>query len=743
MSETYLRSAFKNWISTPGKASDKPIPPAQVDMYVNALKFSSTKLIGAKLQTTDLFSCVTIDDFESAHKIIRSSTNFDFVNSSSNGAFSEALDYYSLFLEDITKPVCWIFNADPKIYDIIPAVQELSTITWRVEQREKMIKANDRVYLWLPGIDGGIVAAGTLLSNPEQKDPLRNDPYVIEGDLIFDQFLGVDIRIDKRFTNPIIGQHFLKDDEQAKTLEVIQFPGAAHYLLSPVQESAIERIIEKGEFLPKEKTPAKKKTGSTQSAEAKEKPDSTKVETIKAESTQDVCPVEVSARRKKHWVFAPYNALQNWDLFYSNSFIGIGLDAIGDLENFTSKEAIKNALRAKYGQKHGFKQEGHIAWQFSKEMQVGDIVYYSHDGQTILGRGIVKSDYIFDRNRKQIKNTRQVTWTSKGEWTIPADIVTRTLTEISNFRTCCREIEEMILGLFEQPLSKDLSEPCSTGYTKEDFLKDAFMDEDVYNDLSSLLLSKKNVILTGVPGVGKTFLAERLAYSIMGKIDPDRIKFIQFHRAYNYDNFVMGYAQTDSGRKLKTGVFYDFCKEAEPDDRKYFLIIDDIGRGDISSIFGDLLNLIGSDFRNKELRLLYRDEYFSVPDNVYIIATMSTASGTDFMTDYSLRRRFAFFHIDPAFSTKSFAAYKKEVANKKMDKLVKVITDLNKAILESHPEFESFLIGHGYFSDPDSITDERIVQIAKYEIIPLIQTYFCDQPDLVKLWTGKINTAVR
>lgn len=739
MSETYLRSAFKNWMSTPGKATDKPIPPTLVDKYVNALKFSSTKLIGAKLQTTDLFSCVTTEEFSHAHKTIRESTNFDFVDSTTNGAFSEALDYYALFLEDITKPVCWIFNADPKTYDIIPAVQELSVIIWRVEQREKMIKANDRVYLWLPGMDGGIVATGTLISNPEQKEPLRNDPYVIEGDLIFDQFLGVDIRIDKRFTNPIIGQHLLQSDEQAKTLEVLQFPGAAHYLITPVQESAIERIIEKGDFLSKEKKTSAKKMTTSKSNDSTKTPEH--VEQV--ESTQDVCPADISPRKKRYWVFAPYNALQNWDLFYSNSFIGIGLDAIGDLENYSNKDTVKNALRAKYGKNRGFKQEGHIAWQFSKEMQVGDIVYYSYDGKTILGRGIVKSDYIFDRNRKQLKNTRQITWTSKGEWTIPADIVTRTLTDISHFRTCCREIEEMILGLFEQPLSEDLSEPCLANYSKDDFLKDAFMDESVYDDLSNLLLSKKNIILTGVPGVGKTFLAERLAYSIMGKIDPDRIKFIQFHRAYNYDNFVMGYTQSEKKPKLKTGVFYDFCKEAEPDDRKYFLIIDDIGRGDISSIFGDLLNLIGSDFRNKELRLLYRDEYFSVPDNVYIIATMSTASGTDFMTDYSLRRRFAFFHIDPAFNTKSFMAFKKDVANKKMDKLVKVITDLNKAILDAHPDYSSFLIGHGYFCDRDSITDDRIVQIAKYEIIPLIQTYFADQPDLVKTWTGKINTAIR
>jgi len=244
MSETYLRSAFKNWITAAEKSGLEPIASPRIDAYVNALKFSTTKIIGAKLPTTDLFLYVTIEEFQSARKIIEHSQNFAFVNETSDGVFGEALDLYSRFLEDITKPVCWIFSSNPKVYDIIPAVQELSIITWRVEQRDKMIKKNDRVYLWLPGVDGGIVASGTIISSPEERDPLRGDPYVVDENLFFEAFLGVDIKIDRRFTNPIISANMLLKNEITKTLEILVFPGSYHYYVMPEQEAAIECVIE-------------------------------------------------------------------------------------------------------------------------------------------------------------------------------------------------------------------------------------------------------------------------------------------------------------------------------------------------------------------------------------------------------------------------------------------------------------------------------------------------------------------
>ncbi len=126
--------------------------------------------------------------------------------------------------------------------------------------------------------------------------------------------------------------------------------------------------------------------------------------------------------------------------------------------------------------------------------------------------------------------------------------------------------------------------------------------------------------------MGKTFAAKRLAYSMMGVKDPNRVMMVQFHQSYSYEDFIMGFRPAENGFELKRGAFYNFCKRAEIDSEKeYFFIIDEINRGNMSKIFGELFMLIESDKRGVELQLLYSDEKFSVPRNVYIIGMMNTA----------------------------------------------------------------------------------------------------------------------
>lgn len=722
MSDTYLRSAFKNWISMPGKASAEVIPNDRIDAYVNALKFSSTKLIGAKVKSTDLFSFVTTEEFAEAKSIIEGAPNFSHIDKAGNGAFADALAYYEKFLEEITLPVCWLFTSNPKMYDIIPAVQELATITWRLDQKDRAVKKNDKVYIWVPGVDGGIVAFGTILSHPEEKDPLRNDPYVIESDLFFERFTGVDIRLDRRFTNPLVSRDLLLGDDQARSLEVLTFPGAATYPVSMEQESAIEKLIDGGYF-------------SNILASASEK----------GEETADICTTSAGKclHARRYWIFTPAESSKSWEDFYTHGYIALGLDALGDLKQYSSKDALKQMMKAKFGAGRNYKHLGNVAWQFAEDMHVGDIVYFGSGTQKLLGRGIVKSDYTYDTGRKVQRNVRTIAWTNKGEWMPESRVTRRVLSDITPFAEYCRELEEMVVGPFDSGIADDIDAPSFPPYSKEDFLADAFMEETDYDSLRELLLHKKNIVLTGAPGVGKTFLAERLAYSIMGEKDSDRIKMIQFHSGYNYDNFVMGYRRTSAGDILTTGVFYNFCKEAQPDDKEYFFIIDDIGRGNLSDIFGDLITLLDSDRRGHELRLLYRDEQFYIPENVYIIATMNTSSENASLTDYSLRRRFAFFEVNPAFESPSFIKYKSNIGSKKMDRLVKVITDLNKAISLDAAGNRGFLVGHSYFCEILPIDDSRLDFIAKYELLPLIHTYFAAQPEQDKLWTTKINTAIK
>ena len=743
MSETYLRSAFKNWITAAEKSGLEPIASPRIDAYVNALKFSSTKIIGAKLSTTDLFSCVTSDEFQDIRKALESSQNFAFINEISDGVFGEALALYGRFLEDVTKPVCWIFASNPKVYDIIPAVQELSVITWRIEQRDKMIKKNDRVYLWLPGVDGGIVASGTIVSSPEEREPLRGDPFVVDENMFFNTFIGVDIKIDRRFTNPIISANMLLKNDVTKTLEILVFPGSYHYYVMPEQESAIECVIDNCP----EPTLVETIDPSDTDDLASEEETSSESVNMQEGSASDTANVDSQMHRKRrYWVFTPDSGSKMWADYYTHGFISFGYDAIGNFKKYASREQIRVKMRSSYGTGRSYKLMGHMAWQFSEEMKPGDIIYISTDGEKIIGRGIIKSDYYFDVSRKQQKSSRDVIWTDKGDWAIPFDLPRFSVVDITNYASWCRDIEQTILGTQESIIHNDISTPGLPKYSPKDFCNDVFMSLDRFNDLAQLLKTKKNIILTGVPGVGKTYSAERLAYALMGKKDPDRLKIIQFHKSYSYESFVMGYRPAEVGQKLQTGVFYDFCKEAEPDDRDYFLIIDDISRGDISAIFGDLLNLIGSDYRGKSLRLLYRDEYFSVPKNLYIIATLSTSHESLLFSDDSLRRRFAFYEMTPAFGTPEFDAYRARFSNKKLDKLIKVITDFNNSVSSEGPSLNASVLGHSYFCDRDLGEDQSIEQIAKYEIIPLIGTFFngkSDREEKIKLWSQKILTAIK
>jgi len=280
------------------------------------------------------------------------------------------------------------------------------------------------------------------------------------------------------------------------------------------------------------------------------------------------------------------------------------------------------------------------------------------------------------------------------------------------------------------------------GYTKQNFLEDVFMTEGRYETLRNLLRRKKNIILQGAPGVGKTFAAERLAFSIMGEKDTTRIMTIQFHQSYGYEDFIMGYRPSEDNFKLSTGPFYDFCKKAENDDREYFFIIDEINRGNLSKIFGELMMLIENDKRGKEVRLLYSDDKFSVPANIYIIGMMNTADRSLAMMDYALRRRFAFFEFEPAFESEGFKKYQKSIDDMEFDGLIENIVRLNRDISEDISLGDGFRIGHSYFCTHETINHQWLENLIEFEIIPLIKEYWFDEPSKVIEWQNKLLGAI-
>ena len=313
----------------------------------------------------------------------------------------------------------------------------------------------------------------------------------------------------------------------------------------------------------------------------------------------------------------------------------------------------------------------------------------------------------------------------------------------SLFQLTSDEYKEIMRLIRKENPESDTEVGNNEVYIDRDFLKDVFVDERQLQTLKSLLSCKKNLILQGAPGVGKTFAAKRLAYAIMGEKDDDRIEVVQFHQNYSYEDFVLGYKPNENGGfDLKEGIFYQFCRKAETDkEHEYFFIIDEINRGNLSKIFGELLMMIEKDYRDTPIQLSYADRRFAVPSNVYLIGMMNTADRSLAMIDYALRRRFSFYEMKPAFENSGFKDYIKNLRDIRLEKLIQALIALNKVIADDDSLGTGFRIGHSYLCDLES--DYDLVSIVEYDIIPMLREYWFDNDERFNSEAQKLRNAIK
>jgi 5-methylcytosine-specific restriction protein B len=461
--------------------------------------------------------------------------------------------------------------------------------------------------------------------------------------------------------------------------------------------------------------------------------------------------VQPTAQRRS-WVYSPGQQAVYWDEFYQGGIMALGWDDIGDFESLKTIEDFRKALEENLGSDKDQGQNARMCFDFAHTMHPGDIVYAKRGRQTFVGRGIVEGEYRHDSSRSELTNVRRVRWTARGEWPSPDKLPMKTLTEWTAFPALLEKIEGLVTEVsagYGKPLPPAKPAAERQPYSVDDALDGLFMRRDEFTRLVDNWRKKKNLILQGAPGVGKTFVARRLAYALMGYKDPTRVRTVQFHQSYGYEDFVQGYRPSGSGFILREGVFLNFCARAlEDPSEQYVFIIDEINRGNLSRILGELMLLIEPDKRSPEwaVKLAYAEkaeERFYVPSNVFILGMMNTADRSLAVVDYALRRRFAFATILPAFGESAFRAYLLNcgVVEALADQLIDRMMALNAAIAADTTNLgRGYCIGQSFFT-PVGDGEHGLHwynKVVETEIVPLLEEYWFDQPDKVEQWRAKL-----
>lgn len=681
----------------------------------------------------------------------------------------------------------WVFQGNPKVYDVVGALRDGAVKTWQVNQRKKDIHSGDKVIIWVTGESAGCYALATVMSEVHATAEDAKEASYQKSEDMGSSYDGVTLRIDTLlWDNPV------KKAEIAGLPPFSDFPAGRQGTNFAATKAHYDGIL----ALARERT------------------------------------------TMRYWVYAPGKNAEFWELCLEKGIMLYGCDALPDFRQFQSQAEIEKHLIKEGKLKHRPYNDSRGCWEFVHVLKPGDVVIAKLGRKAYLGYGVVTGEYERDESRSTYRNVRKVKWIKKGTWpAVGHKIVTKALTDVTKYPDYVKQLKDLMAIESDIPQSDMallpsrniiLYGPPGTGKTwtlrneymerfteraaalsKEDFATNLVAEMTWWQVITMVMLELKTGKVSDIlahplmqarirqasnrnpraavwahlqmhtkadcPEVKYAKRYEPLLFSKDAKsvwmIDeklateetPDlvetlgkyrgfkpgqgavikRYDFTTFHQSYSYEDFVEGIKPVMSEEvtetlayEVKPGIFKTMVQRALADpNHDYALLIDEISRGNVANIFGELITLIEDDKRQgtqNELcaRLPYSRDEFVVPKNLYIIGAMNTADRSVEALDTALRRRFTFVAIPP----QPDLIQEPKKLGIDLRKLLGVINARIEKLLD-----KDHCIGHSYFmgiaASSDPLAELRHVFATK--ILPLMEEYFYGDPAKIGMVLGE------